>query len=118
MASQLDRGILERDFVDDGIFMTEPNFLDCIEDAKDYTFPRNWRSQIAKIPARQFVHRTGTLFIRLMMDEKGWAILAAIENKGLINRDAALWAKARDAFQEIERFVEGLVAPKGLDSDT
>lgn len=102
-ADRLDEAILARNFVDDGVHMTKKNFLDCIDHADDYHF--GWRR---RIPARQFVHRSGTLFIRLIRDENGLVILAGIENRRLIGRDIDLLKTARSAFRQINDFVNSL----------
>ena len=100
----MDAAILERNFVDDGIHMTEKNFLDCIDYSDEFRFGRRRR----RIPARQFVHRSGTLFIRLIRDEQGWVVLAGIENRRLMERDGELVKTARSAFCQIEAFVDSL----------
>jgi hypothetical protein len=99
----VDEAILVRNFVDDGVHMTKMNFLKCIDNAGDYHF--GWRR---KIPARQFVHRSGTLFVRLIRDEKGWLILTGTDNRRLIGRDSELLKTARSAFRQIKDFVDSL----------
>lgn len=99
----MDEAILVRNFVDDGVHMTEMNFLNCVDNAGDYHFGRS-----KKIPARQFVHRSGTLFIRLIRDEKGLVILVGTDNRRLIGRDIELLKKARSAFLQIKDFVDSL----------
>jgi hypothetical protein len=102
-ADRVDEGILVRNFVDDGVHMTKMNFLKCIDNAGDYHFGSR-----KKISARQFVHRSGTLFIRLIRDEKGLVILAGADNRRLIGRDIELLKTARSAFRQIEDFVDSL----------
>jgi hypothetical protein len=102
-ADCVDEAILASNFVDDGVHMTMKNFLECIDNAEDYHF--GW---MRRIPARQFVHRSGTLFIRLIRDEKGSVILAGTENRRLIGRDTELLKTARFAFRQIKDFVDSL----------
>lgn len=99
----MDDAILERGFVDDGIHLTEKSFLECINHAAEYKFGRRRR-----VAARQFVHRSGTLFIRLIRDENGKVILVGIENRILIGRDSSKREISRAAFRQVEAFVMSL----------
>jgi hypothetical protein len=72
--------LLDRDFVRDGMHLTEPNLLDCIPDGDDYDFPRYKNGRRMTITSMQYVHRAGTLSVRLLRDKQGWGLLAAIEN--------------------------------------
>lgn len=99
----MDEAILERGFVDDGIHLTEKSFLDCIDNSHEYKFGRRRR-----VAARQFVHRSGTLFIRLIRDEDGRVILVGIENRMIIGRDSGQRKISRSAFRRIADFVETL----------
>ena len=71
---------MERDFVRDGKHLTEPNLLDCIPDGDDFDFPKYKNGRHAEINSMQYVHRTGTLSIRLLRDKQGLGLLVAIEN--------------------------------------
>jgi hypothetical protein len=100
-ADLIDDVILERGFVDDGIHLTEKTFLDCIDMADEYQFGRRRR-----VAARQFVHRSGTLFLRLLRDENGSVILVGIENRMLTGKDSRRREIARAAFRRVEAFVK------------
>lgn len=77
---ELTRQLMENEFIDDGIRFTDSQVLDCIEQSEDFNFPRYRSGKIRSIPSRQYVHKTGALFIRNIRDRQGWSILAAMEN--------------------------------------
>ena len=102
-AKHLDQLLLDNDFVDDGIHMTKPNFLSCVDD--DFKFRRNDHNEIMAIAGRQYVHRpTGAIFVRLMRDEQGWAIIA-----GLINYRVTAEFKA-EAMQALDNVTNAALA--------
>ncbi len=68
------------DFVYDGITITSPEFLECIDSPDDYNFPRYRSGQVKSISCPQYVHRSGAIFIRRIMDRNGKVILVGIEN--------------------------------------
>ena len=70
----------KKDFVDDGIHFTDSQVLECTGDSHEYDFPKYRSGKVKTIPARQFVHRSGALLIRKILDRQGWAILAGMEN--------------------------------------
>ena len=76
----IDKVLKELDFVYDGLAITSPHFLECIGSSRDYSFPKYRSGKIKSIPSPQFVHRTGALFIRKIIDRHGNVILAGIEN--------------------------------------
>lgn len=103
-ADLIDEAILERGFVDDGIHLTDKSFLECIDKADDYKFVgrRKW------VAARQFVHRSGTLFIRLIRDDNGHIILVGIENRLLTGKDSNKREISQAAFRRVEAFLKTL----------
>ena len=95
-AQRLDQLLLDNDFVDDGIHMTKSNFLSCVDD--DFKFKRNDHNEVMAIAGHQYVHRpTGAIFVRLIRDEQGWAIMA-----GLINYRVTAEFKA-EAMQALDK---------------
>ena len=64
----------------DGITITSPQFLECIDNSEDYRFPHYRSGRVKAIPAPQFVHRSGAIFFRKLTDREGKAILVGIEN--------------------------------------
>lgn len=113
-ADLLDSAILARGFVDDGINPTEKTFLDCIHNADDFQFGR----RRGRVSGRQFVHRSGTLFLRLIRDDNGRVILVGIENRKLIGNDSAQREASRLAFRQIEDFVKTLPSADVSQHDT
>jgi hypothetical protein len=100
----LDDALKARDFVCDGIHFTEPQVLECIENNDEYDFPRYRRGgRIKSIPARQYVHRTGALFIRDIRDSQGWSILAGLENHRLATQENGLRDAAWTLLQEVSK---------------
>jgi hypothetical protein len=58
--------ILDLDFVNDGVFYTQTKpILECIENGDEFDFGRRLSTA-----ARQYVHRSGTLFVRLLRDRR------------------------------------------------
>lgn len=70
----------ELDFLYDGMAVTSSQFLECIDNAKEFSFPRYRSGKIKSIPSTQYVHRSGALFVRKMADRSGKVILVGIEN--------------------------------------
>lgn len=79
-AKAVEETLLKLDFVHDGITITSPQFLECIDNSEDYRFPHYRSGRVKAIPAPQFVHRSGAIFIRKLTDREGKAILVGIEN--------------------------------------
>lgn len=68
-------------FVYDGIQFTEAtSVLECIDNSEAYDFRRMSSGKFCSIQGRQYVHRSGAVFMRALIDRQGWAILAGIEN--------------------------------------
>mmetsp|Transcript_40878 Transcript_40878/g.46448 ORF Transcript_40878/g.46448 Transcript_40878/m.46448 type:complete len:98 (-) Transcript_40878:59-352(-) len=68
--------------------MTDLSFLSAIENSVAFNFPKRRKPRgvpIRSIAARQFVLRTtGSMFVRLIVDEQDWVILVVILNSRLI----------------------------------
>lgn len=92
------RDVLSKlDFVYDGVTLSEPQFLDCIDDSEDYHFPTLRSGKVKNISSPQYVHRSGALFVRKLTDRQGKVILATIENPRL----AAAEKKSRDIAKQL-----------------
>lgn len=100
----VDETLKELDFVYDGITVTSPQFLECIDDGKDFSFARYRSGKVKSIPCPQFVHRSGALFIRKVTDRSGKVILVGIENYR--------HASNENMFREITRTVVHELAEK------
>lgn len=107
----LDNALIERNFVDDGIHMTEPSFMKCVENIDEFKFPLSRMGNPRNIPARQYVHRSGSLFIRLLRDEKGLVILVGLENTKQIKTDKDIRNIAASVFQDVSAYVVSLNTP-------
>ena len=106
-AELLDESLKSLDFVEDGIYMTDSQVLECIDDSEGYDFPKSrFNGKVKNIPARQFVHRSGALFFRVIRDQQGWAILAGIENY----RHASKENRFRDIAKQMVHSVAKMVA--------
>jgi len=85
--SQIEGILKSNGFVDDGVWMTEGQVLDCIDQGHDFDFPKYGTGRVRPIPSQQYVHRSGAVFMRCIRDRQGWAILAAIENYRHANQE-------------------------------
>eukprot|EP00977_Amphora_coffeiformis_P002947 scaffold568_cov160-Amphora_coffeaeformis.AAC.4 len=93
------------DYVHDGVFPTEAtNIAECIEGGSDFKF-RRW----GKLPhGRQFVHRSGTLFVRIVVDRQGWALIVAFANYRLVGKDSAVQAKCSSMLRDLGGMIKSL----------
>lgn len=89
------------EFIYDGTRFTNGQVLDRIERSHEFDFPKYRNGKVRGIPSRQYVHRSGALFIRFIRDRQGWSILVGIEN----HRHAAQDKKLRDTALELLRRV-------------
>ena len=106
-AEAIGEALLKLDFVYDGITMTSPQFVECIDNSDDYRFPRYRSGRAKAIPSPQFVHRSGAIFIRKLTDRQGKAILIGIENYR--------HASNENMFRDIEKtFCRNAPHPKSL----
>jgi hypothetical protein len=97
--------LLELDFVNDGVFYTQMRpVLECIDHGDEFDFGRRLSTA-----ARQFVHRSGTLFIRLLRDRRGWVIIIVIPNGAHIKKDEEPRQKvAKKTFKDLVQLVGSL----------
>jgi hypothetical protein len=112
----LDRKLVEMDYVYDGVFLTEvESILDCIvDDGYHYQFPRRHRysSSLAPTMGKQFVHRSGTLFVRVLCDLNEKFVFVVLGNYRYLNmmnnKDASVIKIYRETFQALKSFISGL----------
>ena len=106
--------LLDEDFVDDGVHMTDPSYLGAIEKPREFVFNLNRRTnQIRSVACRQFLHRaTGAIFARLIVDENGLMIVALVMNKRRI-RDKSLMDTAKSLVARIQAFANSIVSGSG-----
>jgi len=94
------------EFVYDGIHTADPNELMDWIDEFDFLVNR-WSINKRKnfVPAKQYLHRTGTLFMRFLRDSQGQAVIIISLNNLHIAGDAQLLDCARAIFVDIEHFI-------------
>lgn len=108
--SVIEKALVERfGFIDDDSVMMDAKELDGFD---DYTFPISKFRRIRKFsmfPAKQVVHNTGTIFARVIRDEKGWGIFILHENRRFICGSEDLLRQARDAIAEFRHYFSSVV---------
>ncbi len=98
------------DFVYDNTLMSDPNDFD---DLDDFDFLVNkWSMKKKKkfVPARQYLHRTGTIFVRILRDSKGCALFIICLNQRHTAGDEQLRSVARKMFNDIELYISNVCA--------
>lgn len=96
------------DFVDDGVRFTNGHVVDFIEKSYEFDFPKYRNGKVRGIPSRQYVHRSGALFIRDIRDRQGWSILVGIENYRHASKENKFRDTALETLRQIARLVESL----------
>lgn len=92
----------------DGVTITSPQFLECIENSDDYRFPHYRSGRVKAIPAPQFVHRSGAIFIRKLTDREGKTILVGIENYRHASEENKFRHIAKSVIKEVLCSIETL----------
>lgn len=106
VADRLDAMLKKKDFIFDGVQMTKPtHILEFIENSNDYDFERyRWgKQEFRMVASKQYMHRSGALFVRLIPDTRGLLILAAIENQRNASRENKFREIARNLVLEIQK---------------
>lgn len=96
--------LIAKEYVHDGVFSTyATSIAECLEGGSDYKF-RRW----SKLPhGRQFLHRSGTLFVRVVVDRQGWALIVAFANyKTVVS--GGLESKVAALVHELGEMIQGL----------
>jgi hypothetical protein len=96
------------DFVYDGTRFTNGQVLDRVERSQEFDFPKYRNGKVRGIPSRQYVHRSGALFIRYIRDRQGWSILVGIENHRQAASDDNLRITALELLRSVARVVDTL----------
>ncbi|EEC45548.1 predicted protein [Phaeodactylum tricornutum CCAP 1055/1] len=106
-ASLLDAVLINNDYVYDGVFTTDAQLVaECMEVGTALDFGKSFgKRQIG----RQFVHRSGTLFVRIVNDKQGFALLIVFGNYRYVGRDELLVSKYRKAFFDLKNLLNDLV---------
>lgn len=106
-AGNIDSALDEIDFLHDGKFYTDvKSILECIDNATGFLIPSTG------VVGRQFVHRTGTLFVRIMTDRNGFALIVVVGNYRYLQTSSkdenALEKAYRKAFLDLTTTIESL----------
>ena len=114
----LDAELHQLDFLHDGVFYTDGRTVkECLREdiAEELDFGKRW----SRPPAgRQFVHRSGTLFVRVINDMNGRAIVVCLGNTIYLSKDAKMSAVAERTFQAMVSRLKALPDKiKGLKTD-
>ena len=106
-AKLLYTSLMDLDFVNDGVFYTQTRpILKCIENGDEFDFGRRLSTA-----ARQYVHRSGTLFVRLIRDRHGWVIVVVIPNGMHIKKDEEKrQGIAKSVFRDLQHLIGSLAA--------
>jgi hypothetical protein len=107
----VDRGLCQIDFVYDGVFATNVGaILECLDDSDMFFFPRRRGSQIMSTMGKQFVHRSGTFFVRVLRDLNNLVIIVVLGNYRYMmsNKDESSTQAYRNAFQTLSTFITSL----------
>ena len=96
------------DFIDDGIRFTNGQVVDFIEKSHEFDFPKYRSGRVRGVPSRQYVHRSGALFIRDVRDRQGWSILVGIENYRHANKENKFRETSLEILRQISRVVASL----------
>ena len=85
--------------------------LECIDHGDEFDFGRRLSTS-----ARQLVHRSGTLFVRLIRDRRGWVIIVVIPNGAHIKKDEETRQKlAQKTFIAMAQLVGSLTKDDDVD---
>jgi len=106
-AALVDSVICSLDFLHDGVFFTDAiSVADCETDGSDFHFGKRWSLPPA---GRQYMHRSGTLFARVVDDRNGLALVFIIINRRHIARDEInLRPTMQEAFNQLAHALDNL----------
>lgn len=101
----LDEKLVDLDFIHDGVFLCARDFIDCIDDGAEFDFGKKW----GKLPAgRQVIHRTGVLFVRIVEDRNGKAVVFAFGNYRYTLKDSSVSEKRARVFEQLNQCMKEL----------
>jgi hypothetical protein len=104
---KLDSLIETLDYVHDGVFFTDARTLkDCIDPDDEFQFGERWSRPAA---GRQLVHRSGTIFVRILTDNNGLALVVVLANYLFMQKDDhKMKPVAVKAFEELAKTIGAL----------
>eukprot|EP00978_Attheya_sp_CCMP212_P003208 scaffold6592_cov53-Attheya_sp.AAC.6 len=96
-------------FVHDGIRLMERADVKTMgEFHPDFDFPVNRR-----FPVRQYIHHSGTIFIRLMTNDKGWVLFIIFSNHHRIGGDEEMKSLARNVLTTVQKHITNVDGNSG-----
>jgi len=105
-AARLTNALIRVDFIHDGMFHTDVStILECLKDSEEFDFQQRWGMSAT---GNQFIHRSGTLFVRVLTDRNGLKILVVMGNYRYIlmtNNDEAVKNAHKKAFRDLTRCI-------------
>jgi len=98
--------LAQLDYVHDGVFLTARDFTDCIDDSSEF----HWGPKFGKpLAGRQVMHRTGLLFVRMIEDKKGKAVVFAFANLRYSERDKSLQKECDAIFAQLCSCIDNVI---------
>ena len=96
-------------FISDGTIMMDYNEIEEDGGFSDYVFPVSRFGRRLKFPANQYVHNTGTLFVRVLRDGNGCSVVIAYENRRYTSGDDSLMKTTREVFVQLHEHITSLL---------
>lgn len=94
--SKLDDLLIGQDFVFDGVFFTDgADLAECIDRGRDFDFGRR------RPKGKQYVHRSSTIFVRVVEDKKSWALVVVYQNAVHLRRKPNMHVEAEKALEDL-----------------
>lgn len=112
----LDQVLYDLDFLHDGVFLTDARMIvnECLDDGHDFDFGKRWSRLSA---GRQFLHRSGTLFARVLADLNGRVLVVVLGNYLYISKDPTkLQGIAHAVFRQLSDRIHDLVVVPAEDT--
>lgn len=114
----LERALSQVEFVHDGVFHTDVGpVLAGMDDGGIFSFDTRWGRTVT---GKQFVHRSGTLFVRVLTDRNGLLILVVLGNYRYIttNKSETVLESYRSAFKTLAECVTAFKVEKIMEPES
>ena len=105
----LEETLAEMDYIHDGVFHTTREFTECLDPTDIYDFGKKWGRPLA---GRQVIHRSGALYVRIIEDRSGKAVVFAFLNTQHTEQDPKTKVKAQRTFEELVKYLAELTGKK------
>ena len=90
-------------FIDDGIYYVDPTWIARMYDFKFEVLKHS--EKYKETNAQQYIHLSGTLFVRLIYDLNGYLLILLYENRRYI-KDNELEEVAEKLYHQMKQFIE------------